>query len=249
MTFEDAVQIDRERIKARTPNNILKTHLMSEKADAFIQIDKMSRDINAMKGSILSNLCQTANVEFAFDWLEKNDPQNFILGKLCSCCAHLEGVGNGIMRASIILPNVQNLVIRNNQGKIIAKSTLYVNVEEGYGVFNNVEVDENINDSYKNEIYNEYMRGVRRFAEEYNKEHPDKPLKQINVGMHLNDLEEQIHEHHNEADELLQAIDYSDYSTSVLGYAGDSGMEQFIIWKADEKTLLLPPAPSERGDN
>lgn len=40
------------------------------------------------------------------------------------------------MRASMILDNCQNLVIRNIEGEIIAKMTIYVNREQGYAVFN-----------------------------------------------------------------------------------------------------------------
>ena len=41
----------------------------------------------------------------------------------------------------------QNLVIRNEEGTIIAKATIYVNKEQNYAVYNNIEVSL----KYKNE--------------------------------------------------------------------------------------------------
>ena len=158
---------------------------------------------------ILGVLIDLSNKQYTFEWLKKSDPVNFILGKLCTCCAHLQGFGYGIMKASIVHPDVQNLVIRNERGDIIAKSTLYINRDQGYGVFNNVEVNDRIPDEDKKIIYAKYKKAVRMFAEQYNKENPQKPLLQINVGMNANDLEALIRKHNKRSSEILKAIDYS----------------------------------------
>lgn len=65
--------------------------------------------------------------EFGFDWLEKNDPINFCLGYYCNCCATLENVGCGILRSNFVNPNVQNLVIKTQNGLPVAKSTAFIN--------------------------------------------------------------------------------------------------------------------------
>lgn len=180
---------------------------------------------------VLNNLNDIANQNFTIEFLNKYDPLNFVLGKFCSCCAHLEGVGSGIMQASIIHPDCQNLIVKDSEGKIIAKSTLYINRKQGYGVFNNVEINNNITDNYtKQKIYQKYVEAVRKIAKAYNDKNPSKPLVQINVGMHLNDLEKQIRANAQKGD-VLTAIDFSAYGS----YKGDWQQEQYVIWKKDEK--------------
>ena len=103
-TFDQAVEIDEERKRKQTPDSLLSKPL-SEK-DVFAGIDDYANKIRELQVKTLSDLSKIAQNEFTFEWLQKNDPRNFILGKYCSCCAHLEGAGFGIMRASIVDPNV-----------------------------------------------------------------------------------------------------------------------------------------------
>lgn len=171
--------------------------------------------------------------DFTYDWLEKDDPLNFVLGLYCNCCAILSGSGLGIVRASIIHPDVQTLVIRDKMGTPVAKSTIYVNRKEGYAVFNTVEVAHNIF-SFREEIYKEYIRGIDAFANEYNKQNPNNPLKKITTGMHINDLEKQIKKN-NVKCEVLKAIDFSKYGAQYKDYVGDwfkSGQYQIWVNKA-----------------
>ena len=137
------------------------------------------------------------------------------------------------MRASIVDPFVQNLVIREKSGTIIAKSTLYINPIEKYGVFNNIEVNENVPDDKKQLIYDKYLDGVIAFINEYNKTYPERPLKQINVGMHLNDLETELRKNKKNAVKILKPIDYAKYGLEENSYAGDSLTEQYILWEKD----------------
>ena len=187
--------------------------------------DSIIKDVQA----ILDNLNEISNNKFTYEFLNKLDPQNYVLGKYCSCCAHLEGMGKGIMKASILHPDCQNLVIKDEKGNIIAKSTLYVNRKQGYGLFNNVEINNNItSDSIKKQIYEKYIEAIDAFARAYNEENLNNPLKQINVGMHLNDLAKQIREKHSSSS-ILEGINFSNFE----GYNGDWQQEQFVIWKKD----------------
>jgi len=228
-TFNQAVKIDKERRENNTPSRILSVHL---KENPFANIDIMENMIKDEQMQVAHKLTETATNEFSYDWLEKNDPENFILGKLCSCCAHIEGHGQGIMRASIVHPNIQNLVIRDKNNTIIGKSTLFINPDEGYGVFNNVEIF-NYHEYPKADIYEKYILGIKDFANQYNKEHPDKPLKIITVGMHLNDLEQEITLRHKKSRELYDSIDYGIYNFDGSGHAGDSQKSQYILWQQD----------------
>ncbi len=225
-SFNNAIKINQERMENNTPNHILNNHL--KETDLFKTIEDYKKEINDINKDTLSTITELANKKFTFELLSKDSPINFILGKLCSCCAHLEGTGYGIMRASIVHPDVQNIVIKNNKGEIIAKSTLYINRNERYGVCNNVEVNINVSEEDKELIYKKYELAVKSFAEKYNEENKDKPLKTITVGMHLNDLNKQIKKHKNKSLELYQAINYG---TDEHTYLGDSSNEQYIIWK------------------
>ena len=229
--FDRAVDIFKEKKDKNTHNNILNIHLQ----EPFEKIDRYAKKITDLQKNIFQNLLKTTKNQLTFDWLEKNDPENLILGKLCSCCSHIDGMGVGIMKASIVDPFVQNLVIRNNFGEIIAKSTLYVNPNEGYGVFNNVEVNNGTEIDTKM-VYKKFIQGAKAFAEEYNKEHPNAKLKQINVGMNLNDLESELKSNNTRSRKILQAIDYADYGLDGRYYSGDSNYEQYIVWKSTEKT-------------
>ena len=227
--FNDAVEIYNERKSNNIPTNILGFHLKEE--NPFEKIDKYKNKIKNIKVAILYNMVETANNEFTYDWLEKNDPQNYILGNLCNCCAHLDGVGFGIMKASMVHKNVQNLVIRNCYNEIIAKSTLYINEKERYGVCNNIEVSNSVKKENYPEIYKKYIKGINDFAENYNKIHKNNPLKIINVGMGFNDLKEELEKNSKQALKILESIDYSKFCNNGFGHPGDSSVCQFVVWE------------------
>ena len=234
-SFDTAVSIEKERKLKGTPENILGMHLTEKTLeDPFILIDNYAEKIYNNQSETFENLNSASN-QFTFDWLEKNDPDNFILGKLCSCCAHLHGAGYGIMRASITHPNIQTLVIRDENDKIVAKSTLYINPKKGYGVFNNVEVSIDVYEEDKQKIYQKYLLGTKAFVDEYNRQHPDSPIRKINVGMHLNDLTNQIEKHNKRAEDLLHAVNYSKYCPQEYGHDGDSDESQFTILDIGEE--------------
>jgi len=230
--FDNAVSIMNEFKENNVPVNILSEPLVQE--NPFEEIDNIAERVGELQASTAKNMTQVATNEFTYEWLEKNDPTNLILGKLCSCCAHLNGAGYGIMHASIVHPNVQNLVIRNEGGKIVAKSTLFVNPDEQFGVLNNFEVQQTTTLMKYGNIYERLMEGIAAFAEQYNKEHPDKPLKQINVGAGNNDLIVYLEQYSKKAKNLLPALDYSQYGFGTNRYSGDSYREQYVVWENDE---------------
>lgn len=234
LQFEDAVRIDKERERKRTKNNILSSKLTEE--NFFSNIDKYSSEIVGESSEIIHNLTGIADNQFTFEWLEKNDPQNFILGKLCSCCSHLNGAGYGIMHASIVHPYIQNLVIKSETGDIIAKSTLYINHKKRYGVCNNVEVQGGIKGDKLQHVYQKFMLAINAFAVRYNKENPRRKLKQINVGMGNNDLYNVLISNDHEESKILKPINYKKYGNRDHSHEGDSFYEQYVIWKNPEIT-------------
>lgn len=170
--------------------------------------------------------------EFSFHWLPKQDFNNLVLGKQCSCCAHILGAGAGIMRASMILDNCQNLVIRNSNDDIIAKMTLYVNKEKGYAVFNTTELN-NLYSSEENKekIYEAFLRGIESFVKEYNRNNII-PIKKVNIGEYRNVLTKYL----GNEEELLKTPNYSAYGyyldNSFYGtYDGDDKRKQLLVIK------------------
>ena len=229
--FDLALQIDAERKERGTSDHILGEPL--KEADVFKTIEDYSKKIEVSALNTLNILTDLAGKVYTYEWLAKSDPKNMILGKLCSCCSCIDGVGSAIVRASMVHPDIQSVVIRDQSNTIVAKSTLYVNRIMGYGVFNNVEVREDISYEQKNRIYDTYIRAVNAFAERYNEIFKDKPLKFLTVGMSRNDLTEQIVNNHDQS-KLHPAINYSRFGIDNFDYNGDSNISQRYLWKKED---------------
>lgn len=231
--FDDAKKIMREMNKKRIPKNIVGKHLV----DITNEIEQYKKDTERLAKAglkeaqeIVGKLSNIANKDFTYEWLEKNDPLNFVLGLFCQCCSSLSGVGYGIMKASFVHPDVQNLAIRDKKGTPIAKATIYVNRKQRYAVVNTFQVAMDMED-YHDLIYEEFMRGIEAFAEEYNKKYPKRQLERINVGIHYNHLEEQVKKG-RQPSEILEAIDFSKYGKDKQDYAGDwSEDQQYTLWE------------------
>jgi hypothetical protein len=184
-------------------------------------------EINDLGEAIYDNskdndLREEINENYSYEWLPKQDYNNLILGKYCNCCAHVNGAGQGIMRASMILDYCQNLVIRNSIGEIIAKSTLCLNKDDCYAVFNNVEVNLKYRAPHQKElIYKAFLRGVNAFFTTYNKNNKDKKLKTITIGSTRNILKEYFE--NNTETEIYEGINFKEYSIpgSDFKYNGD----------------------------
>lgn len=202
------------------PRNIFTTVRVED--DEFIYSYDPNEDLREQDGD-----------EFSYHWLPKQDYDNLILGKYCSCCAHILGAGAGIMRASMILDNCQNLVIRNHLDEIIAKMTIYVNQELGYAVFNTAEIHTNYHSKEDLDgIYKAFMRGVDAFIHAYNQNN-DIPISIISIGEHRNTIKDYLG---NIETELLPTPNYSNYGYSVDGkdfgtYNGDCKNKQILVYQ------------------
>lgn len=174
---------------------------------------------------------------FYYEWLPKQSLENLILGKYCNCCSHINGAGAGIMYASMILSNCQNLVIRNELGNIIAKATLSIDKEKGYGVFNTIEANMNHrSDEQLDKIYDAFMMGCNRFLDEYNKNNSDCPIDTLTIGSHRNVIEDILEKNGHFETTPLISTDYSRYGYAignkmVGGYGGDHTEGQKLLFK------------------
>lgn len=217
-TWLNAQQIYNESLTA--PRNIF----------TEIEVDTEGKPIYDMNEE--HDLKENVSSNFSYHWLPKQDYDNLILGKYCNCCAHIAGAGQGIMRASMILDNCQNLVIRNNFGEIIAKSTIYVNKEQGYAVFNNVESSFNYrdNDSIL-KIYKAFLRGAKAFIKTYNENNPESPIMNISIGASRNTILDFLTDENNHPEVQVQkSLEFGKYSLNGSGYAGD--------WKKNQRLVL-----------
>lgn len=257
--FDEASKLRQEAIADNVPEHILGKCLEEESLLQSIErIRESTKEELRKSEDLLESLYEK---QFTFEWLSKRAPENGILGSIyCDCCANLKSgfYGKKIAVSSITAKDVQNLVVRDNNGEIIAKCTMYANENLGYCVINDFEISDKYkktedrgSDSYggrytgefkkeeektptekeedKNRqlIYQAFSRGILKFVEEYDKVHPDNPIKQINVGMGYNKLKKQTTALTKATELLTVPMEYS---------FEDAEEEQYIFYKRTEDT-------------
>lgn len=168
--------------------------------------------------------------QFTFEMLSKHDPRNAIMGLYTSCCGTITSsyYGRRIAEASVTAEDVQNLVVSDSKGEIIAKGTMYVNSQQGYAVFNDFELNQKYRE-YENDsgryavstdaqkhkeherdlIFDAIMRGTKAFVKEWDAQHPDNPIQQVNVGMGYNRLKAQCERFKKATQNLSVPSEYS----------------------------------------
>ena len=153
--------------------------------------------------------------KFTYEFLDKSDAKNFILGLFTDCCATIsaENYGKDITKSSIVANDVQNIVVKDDEDRIIAKASLYVNKQQGYGVINEFDISLKYRDGEiitennkggwyqikhereeqeRQEIFDCFLRAISDFASVYDKQNPNMPIKKIVVGMGNNKLKAQL---------------------------------------------------------
>ena len=191
---------------------------------------KAPRNIFVNDNNPCNDLKEELSDTYSFEWLPKQDFDNLVLGKHCNCCAHIQGAGQGIMRASMILDNCQNLVVKDDKGKIISKATIYVNKKDGYAVFNTIETSL----AYRSEedlkkIYKAILRGTKAFIEEYNKNNIHNKIKTISVGTNRNSLLSYLDDNNHPKISGNFAINFGSYSLNGYGYSGDWRSQKLLL--------------------
>ena len=215
--WENALKIYQESLEA--PRNIFAPSTCDEDGNRIFDNDSKH------------DLREKEDFDYTYDWLPKQEYENLILGKYCNCCAHIEGAGQGIMRASMILDCCQNLVIRYH-GEIIAKAIIYVNQEEGYAVFNNMEGSLNFKEEEQlKQIYEAFMRGANAFVETFNKNNPNTPITKITIGTNRNKIVDYLNDENHPRVPVQQALHYGRYSLNNSGYTGDWASGQRLVLK------------------
>lgn len=244
-TFEMAKSLREEGKQNNIPEHILEEPL---KEDTILEsIEKLKKQTEQELSNGKEIIEELYEKQFTYEWLSKNDPHNSIMGLFCSCCGSItsSAYGKDIAKSSIIAPDVQNIVVRNSNGNIISKGTMYLNKDQGYAVINDFElndqyrhheksegrydVEENSKDEKERElIFKAFQRGLKAFTEKYDQKNPNKPIKQINIGMGYNRLKKQVERFKKETSNLTIPAEYS---------FKDAESMQYILYKKDEKQI------------
>ena len=77
-------------------------------------------------------------------------------------------------------------------------------------------------------IFKAFLRGLKAFIEEYDRQNPNKPLKQINVGMGYNRLKKQVERFKKATLNLTVPSEY--------GFQ-DSMKKQYILYQREHRQI------------
>lgn len=244
--FDIAVGLREKANTRNVPEHILGKEIKEETILETISKIKDKTQKELIKGQ--QQLEEVYDKQFTYEWLSKNDPHNSIIGLFCGCCATItnDAYGRDITVASIISPDVQNLVVRDQNGEIVSKGTMYLNRKKGYGVINEFDINpqykrnEYLPGKYKDDsnsknekerenIFKAFQRGIMAFVEEYDKQNINRPLKQINVGMGYNRLKKQVEKFKKATSNLEIPIEYN--------FQDAIEEEQRILYKREERQI------------
>ena len=236
--YDLAVRFRNDGIRLNIPEHILEQPL--EENNILDEIEQIKHSTEQELINSRQLIEQVYDKQFTYEWLNKRDPRNSILGIFCDCCATISSAfyGQNIAIASVREPDIQNLIIKDAYGKIVAKGTLYVDKQNGFGVINTFEVNSKYrhnmekgksNSKIKEEqerekIFEAFQRGVKDFVEVYNKKNPEQPIKQVNVGIKNNKLCRQI-------ERLKEAI--LNVQVPSNNYFEDAIGEQRVLYEMD----------------
>lgn len=248
-----------DRLRKKAEYNNIPKHILGEPIKEKSTLDSIENIRKATENELITGTKDIEKMyekEFTYEWIDKHDFHNSIMGLYCSCCASIQSndYGEDIAKASILAPDVQNLVVRDLKNEIIAKGTMYINKEKGYAVINEYEINKKYkkNESeyrigeykydYKKEwiceevqeqiedreeIFKTLQRGLKKFITEYDKQNPNNPIKQVNIGIQYNKLRKQV-ERFKKATSNLEV-------PSEYGFE-DAKLEQYILYKRKEKS-------------
>lgn len=252
--FDSAKELRSEAKAKNVPEHLLGKEI---KEETILESIERIREQTAKElmdcGQIIEELYDK---QFTYEWLSKNDPHNAIMGLFCTCCGSItsDAYGRYIAESSVTAHDVQNLVVRNSNGDIIAKGTMYLNKKKGYGVINDFEVNSNYRKHETSEagiymeeegskeatqremIFKAFQRGIQAFVNEYDEQNPDSPIKQINVGMGYNRLKKQVQRFEEDTKNLTVPSEYN--------FVDAMEHEQYILY--DRKSKILENGGSER---
>lgn len=208
-TFDYACELRERAKKEKIPKHILGSSLKEKTImDEIEFIKSNTQSLITDSNDRINALLQK---EFTYEFLSKYDARNGVIGLFCDCCCYLDSqvYGEDIAQDTIINKHVQNIVVNDKYGNIVAKGAMYVNETLRFAVINDFELntkykaDQTLEplggryylDSKGNKdrqaIFDAFERGAHAFAKKYDRLHPGHELQQINIGMGYNKLKAQ----------------------------------------------------------
>lgn len=246
--FEEACNLREQAKQNNIPEHILGKPLKEETMLECIKKVKTKTGNELLKAQ--ETLNKLYEKQFTYEWLSKKDPHNAIIGLFCSCCAIITGsvFGKDIAVSSITAPDVQNIIITNSRGDMVSKGTMYINKKAGYGVINEFELNEKyrkydkdkantVEEEQRELIFEAFRRGIGDFIKEYDAQNPSNPLKQINVGIGHNKLNDQVRRFRIATKNLTVPAEYR---------FEDAKDEQYILYQREEREKEIEIEEQER---
>ena len=178
------------------------------------EIDDIRKGINSDLTQI-HDTCIDYTRNFSFEWLNKYDARNFLVGIFASCCSVISSglYGSYIAKYSAVAKDLQNVIIRDKFSKEMGKATIYIRPSNGYAVVNEFDINrryrrheyEFLSGVYKvseddqqeiirQEIYETFLKAIMCFVEEFNLAFPNTPINIVTVGMGANKLKKQCYQ-------------------------------------------------------
>lgn len=245
-TFDKVSKLRESMKKKKIANHILGKEIREETIlESIEQIKNRTNNELKIGKQLIEELYDK---KFTYEWLSKNDPRNSIIGLFCDCCGTITSqfYGQKIAQASMIAEDVQNLIVKDSKDNIISKGTMYINKDKGYAVINDFELNGryrkhqgragryNVKETSREEeerdlIFKAFQRGLQAFIKEYDKQNPDNPLNQINIGMGYNRLKRQVEQFEKATANLDVPEEYS--------FKDAMEHEQYILYKREEKNI------------
>lgn len=255
--FDEASALRDIAIKENVPSHILNTHLREE--TIFETIERVRKETESALQDNKQLIDTLFAKKFTYEMLDKHDPKNAIIGLYASCCATLTSphYGKTIAESTMIKDDVQNMVVRDSQGEIVAKGTMYVNKDKGYVVINDFEINAKYKDHESDDIgfydgkkdsedakdrdliFKAFMRGIEAFVKEYDEQNPNKPIKQVNVGLGYNRLQAQCRAYEIDTHGLTVPAEYK-FNDALEG--------QRILYKRDEVKTQIKNTDGGRAE-
>lgn len=201
--FEVASDLRDIALREKTRHHILNKALKEETILESVEKIKAQTGLLLTQSNLLID--EAYDKQFTFEFLDKYDPKNFIIGMLVDCCCTICGglYGSDIARHTVINDRVQNIVLRDSFGDIVGKGTIYVN-ENGEAVINEFDLKESFRTNEGRRFaLKAFIRAVKSFVEEYDIENPNAPLKKVNVGMGFNKLTRELLDFDDESTETF----------------------------------------------
>ena len=232
--FEKVCELRSVGETEKMPHHLLGTELKEGVIET--EIDRIRKEGADNLGECVGLLDELYRKKFSYEWLDKYSPINGVIGMYTDCCAIAINKWNGpdVVRATMTKHDVQNLILRDSNGKIMGKIAAYINKEYGYIVLNEPFVNKGYldgngkRDENMKLISEAFARGIQDFIHEYDERNPDNPIRQVNLAKKYFEINPKINVF-EEAEKRLEVPEEYGFREAMLN------KEQHVIYRRNPK--------------